>query len=144
MLNNNSTSAFYRPVNLKFNATRGLAPLHNGAKLFINDADKDCAFNNVFSSIFSPPNLVPPPTNLASTHTSDEVDYSPATVFAALYEAKHTLSDGYNIAPSIFWTKLRLYLLFLYQCFLHHLKNFLFYPLTGSTHLLCRRIKREL
>ena len=57
--------------------------------LLLNGVDKVCAFNKFFSSVFSPPNLVPPPINLASAHISDEVDFSPAAVFAALCKAKH-------------------------------------------------------
>ena len=106
LLNNNSTSAFHRHVNSKRNASRGLAPSHNGTNSLINDADKACAYNKFFSSIFSPPNLAPPPTNLKSAQNSDEADFSPVTVFAALCKAKHTLSAGPDIVPSVFWTKL--------------------------------------
>ena len=106
LLNNNSTSVFYRYVNSKLNASRGSTPLRNGANLFTNYADNACTFNNLFSFIFSPLNLAPPLINLESAHTSDEVDFSPATVFATLCKAKYTLSAGSDIVPSVLWTKL--------------------------------------
>ena len=99
LLNYNFTSAFYGHVNTKLNALYGAAPLHN-ATLLINNADKACTFNNFFSSIFLTLILLAPlSTNLASTHISDKVDFSPAAVLMALGKAQHFLSTGLDIVP---------------------------------------------
>ena len=144
LLNNNSTSAFYRHVNSKHNASHGSAPLRNGTNLLMNDADKAYTFNNLLVLSFRLLILHLLLIN-QHLHIPQMMLISLLLLLLHLY-VKLRILFLRDLISSLQYSgpNSHLYLLFLYQFFLRHLINFLFYPLTGSTHLLCRYIKREI
>ena len=106
IINNKSTSAFYRHVNRKLDHCQRIPPIKaaNG-NILIKDRDKVEEFNEFFTSVFKHSDSLPC-VDIVPDPKSMPIDFSVNAVRDALRRAKHNTSSGPDGIPSIFWASL--------------------------------------